>query len=85
MSEHQEQAGRLERELEEMEERSERLGDEISDVREDWEAKRRDESVAGASPPEGALPMEPNVTTSGGEPSQDGENELPPPEPDETD
>ncbi len=85
MSEHEQQAGRLERELQEMEERSERLGDEISDVREDWEAKRRDESVPGAPAPESGLPPEANPTTSGDQPPQDGGNELPPPEPDETD
>ena len=71
MSEHQEQADRMEREAREMEERSARLGDEISGAREDWEAMRRDESVPGAPSPESGLPPEANVTTSGDEPPQD--------------
>jgi hypothetical protein len=41
-----------EREVEEMEERSERLGQDIDDAREDWERKKADESVPGA-PPDG--------------------------------
>jgi hypothetical protein len=73
MSEHQEQADRMAREAREMEERSERLGDEISGVREDWEAMRRDESVPGAPAPESGLPPEANYTTSGDQPPQDGE------------
>jgi hypothetical protein len=60
MSEH-------EREVEEMQERSDRLGEQIGEAREDWEHKQRDPSVPGAV----------------GEPAS--ENELPPPEPDETD
>jgi hypothetical protein len=38
-----------ERELDEMQERSERLEDEIEATREDWERKKRDPSVPGAS------------------------------------
>jgi hypothetical protein len=38
-----------ERELEEMEERTERLDDEIGEVREDWEHKKADPSVPGAA------------------------------------
>jgi hypothetical protein len=37
-----------ERELDEMEERAERLDDEIDDAREDWERKKADSSVPGA-------------------------------------
>jgi hypothetical protein len=37
-----------ERELEEMEERSDRLEDEIDDAREDWERKQADSGVPGA-------------------------------------
>jgi chromosome segregation ATPase len=51
MSEHQERAERLEREAEDMEKRSKRLGEDISDAREDWERKRDDESVPGTPPP----------------------------------
>ena len=45
---HQRQADELERDLGEMEERSERLEDEISDARKDWEQKQADPSVPGA-------------------------------------
>jgi hypothetical protein len=45
MTEHEEP----ERDVEEMEERSERLENEIDDAREDWEAKKRDPSVPGAA------------------------------------
>jgi hypothetical protein len=38
-----------ERELEEMEERSDRLEDEIDDAREDWRRKKSDSSVPGAT------------------------------------
>jgi hypothetical protein len=73
MSEHQEKAERLDDQAEELERRSERLGDEISEVREDWEAMRRDESVPGAPAPESGLPPEANYVSSGDEPPQDGE------------
>ncbi len=46
--EHQRQADDLDREADEMEERSERLDDEISDARKDWESKQADPSVPGA-------------------------------------
>ena len=48
MTEHDERAQDLERELDEMEERSERLDDEVSDAREDWQRKQADPSVPGA-------------------------------------
>jgi hypothetical protein len=38
-----------ERDLEEMEERADKLEQEIEDAREDWEAKKRDPSVPGAA------------------------------------
>jgi hypothetical protein len=63
---HEEQAKQAERELADMEERSERVGKHIDEARKDWEAKQADESVPGAT----------------GEP---GEDELPPPDPTETD
>ena len=37
-----------EREADEMQERSDRLGEEIADVREDWERKKADDGVPGA-------------------------------------
>jgi hypothetical protein len=52
MTEHQEQADRLEREADELERRSDRLGEDISTAREDWEHKRREENVPGAPTPD---------------------------------
>ncbi len=49
MTEHEDRTRGLERELDEMEERSEHLEDEISDAREDWERKKSDSSVPGAA------------------------------------
>jgi predicted nucleic acid-binding Zn-ribbon protein len=49
MTEHEDRARDLERELEEMEERADRLGDEIESTQEDWERKKRDPSVPGAA------------------------------------
>jgi hypothetical protein len=50
--EHDEQAEELEREAEDMEQRSERMGDEIDETRRDWEAKEQDPGVPGAQPDE---------------------------------
>jgi hypothetical protein len=77
-----------EREADDMEARSERLGEEIADVREDWERKKSDDSVPGAQNPETGLPPEANYTTSGDTPPEapgTSDSERPPPEPDETD
>lgn len=51
--EHDKLADQMEQEGEQMEQRSAELGDEISDVRDDWQRKRADEGVPGAVPPEG--------------------------------
>jgi hypothetical protein len=53
-----------EREVEDMERRSERLGDDISEAREDWARKQRDDSVpgAGGEPAEPMPPPEPDET-----------------------
>jgi len=54
MTEHEEKADRLEGQADEMEERSKRLGEDISGAREDWQAKKADDSVPGTPPaPEG--------------------------------
>jgi hypothetical protein len=69
---HRQQADAAERELADMEERSQRVGEHIDELRKDWEAKVADPSVPGA----------------GGEPDDAGEGaegELPPPDPYETD
>jgi hypothetical protein len=41
-----------EQQADELEERSQKLGEEIADVREDWERKKADDSVPGAQAPE---------------------------------
>ncbi len=51
--EHDKLADQMKQEGDEMEQRSADLGNEISDVRDDWERKRADEGVPGAPPPEG--------------------------------
>ena len=48
MTEHDERAQDLERELDEMQERTDRLEEETSDAREDWERKKADAGVPGA-------------------------------------
>jgi hypothetical protein len=50
--EHEEQAERLEREADDMEHQSDKLGEHIDETRRDWEAKEQDESVPGARPDE---------------------------------
>jgi hypothetical protein len=46
--EHDEQAEAAERELADMEERSERVGEHIDAARKDWESKQADPGVPGA-------------------------------------
>ena len=48
MTEHEDRARDLESELDEMEERSSKLEQEIEDARDDWERKKGDPSVPGA-------------------------------------
>ena len=69
-TDHEGQAEAAERELADMEERSERVGEHIEEARKDWEAKVADSAVPGA-------------TGEAGEDEDDGE--LPPPDPHETD
>jgi hypothetical protein len=66
-----------EHEADKLEARSEALGEEIEQVREDVEAQRRDESVPTAPAPESGLPPEANFTTSGDTPPQEGEEDQP--------
>ena len=46
---HEAKADELERELDDMQERSERLGGDIEGAGEDWEQRKADESVPGAT------------------------------------
>lgn len=69
---HEQRAKAAERELADMEERSQRVGERIDEARKDWDAKVADESVPGA----------------GGDPDRgedEASEELPPPDPYETD
>ena len=47
-------ADEMEQEVHDLERRSKELGDQVGDVRKDWERKRSDQSVPGANPPEPA-------------------------------
>jgi hypothetical protein len=67
---HERQVEAAQRELAELEERSERVGENIEETRKDWEAKVADESVPGAQ-------GDPDSGEDGGA--------LPPPDPTETD
>lgn len=49
MTEHEQTAGRAERDTERLAEDSERLKAEIEDVRKDWERKKDDPAVPGAA------------------------------------
>jgi len=67
---YREQADEAEHELADMEERSQQVGEHIDEARKDWEAKVADPAVPGA----------------GGDPDAGGDDdELPPPDPHETD
>jgi hypothetical protein len=48
--EHKGQGRELEREAEDMEQRSDEVGQEIEDARSDWESKKTDSKVPGAQP-----------------------------------
>lgn len=48
-TDHEEQAKAAERELADMEERSQRVGEHIEEARKDWEAKVADSGVPGAA------------------------------------
>jgi hypothetical protein len=74
---HEQQHERLEREAADMEEKSERLGDDIARTKQAWEAQKADEGVPGAQSPEGGLPPEANYTTRGDDPP-DSDDQAPP-------
>ncbi|MBE2316891.1 hypothetical protein DVA67_012990 [Solirubrobacter sp. CPCC 204708] len=70
MTEHQDKVDRLEAEADQLEQRNEQLGEDIADVRENWEQMRQDESMPSAPAPESGLPPEANQTTSGDQPPE---------------
>jgi hypothetical protein len=63
MEGHDERAQELEYELADMEKQQDDLDDSIHAAKEDWEAKKRDESVPGAGT--GDEPEEPEATGEG--------------------
>jgi len=90
---HQREVKAAERELADMEERSERVGEHIEEARKDWEAKVADSSVPGAGGdperaeeggrhPETAYPAK-GSDEKASEP--EGGSALPPPDPTESD
>ncbi len=91
-TDHEQQADAAERELADMEERSERVGEHIDEARKDWEAKVADPAVPGAAgdpdrAEEGGRHPETAYPAKGpsGEDEDRGDAELPPPDPHETD
>ncbi len=52
---HEKKAGEQEREADELQQRSDRLGDDIEEVESDWKAKVDDDGVPGAQPSEDEL------------------------------
>jgi hypothetical protein len=75
MADYERRHEEVERELGDMERRSERLDDEIDKAREDWESKKREARVPGADPVPDA--HEPGEEAEG---EGEGEDEEPPPE-----
>jgi hypothetical protein len=61
---HEQAAERMEREVEDMERRSQQVGEDIAGARKEWEAKQRDDHVpgAGGEPREPLPPPEPDET-----------------------
>jgi hypothetical protein len=75
MEGHEERAQELEYELAELEEQQDDVDDSIQAARDDWEAKKRDDSVPGAGtgePAEDEGP-DPEVTGGGGSPEVEDE------------
>ena len=70
MTEHREQADRLEAEADDLEQRNEALGEDISDAKKRVEEIRQDESMPSPPTPESGLPPEANFTTSGDQPPE---------------
>ena len=74
MEGHEERAAELEYELADMEKQQDDLDDSIHAAKDDWEAKKRDESVPGAVTGEDDEGPDPEVT--GGGPGGGGEPEV---------
>jgi hypothetical protein len=74
MEGHEERAAELEYELADMQKQSDGLADDIHEAKDDWEAKKRDDSVPGAGTGEDDEGPDPEVT--GGGPGGGGEPEV---------
>jgi hypothetical protein len=88
---HEQQAESAQRELADMEERSERVGEHIEDARKDWDAKVADPDVPGAGgDPEraeegGRHPETAYPAKGSSDEVSESEGDSPPPDPTETD
>ena len=80
---HEQQHEHLEREADDMERQSERVGEDIAQAKRAWEEQKADEGVPGAQSPEGGLPPEANYATRGDDPPDDGGDSREEPWPDE--
>jgi hypothetical protein len=78
---HERQLEAAEREIAELEERSEQVGQEIDEARKDWEAKVADPSVPGA----GGDPDRADTSPDAHAAESRGDDDKPPPDPTETD
>jgi len=93
---HEQKADAAERDVADMEKRSERVGAHIDEARKDWEAKVADPAVPGAGGdpdraeeggrhPETAYPAKGSADEVSESDAAGGDDELPPPDPHETD
>jgi hypothetical protein len=64
---HESLADQLDKEADQLERRSEELGDEVDQARQDWQGKRADQGVPGAVPPEDETSAEGNDAPPGRE------------------
>ena len=74
MEGHEERAAELEHEVADMQKQSDGLADDIHEAKDEWDAKKRDPSVAGAGTGEHDEGPDPEVT--GGGPGGGGEPEV---------
>jgi len=68
--------------LDDLERRAESVEEEIGDVRDDWERKRRDESIPGAQPPEEDQEEQGSAPADGEEEGSPPDEEEPEPQAD---
>lgn len=76
MEGHEERAQELEYEVAELEKQQDDVDDAIDAARQDWEAKKRDDSVPGAGTGEPAEDEGPDPEVAGGGPGGGGSPEI---------